>query len=184
MGSGLRVVVVLLVGLGACSSVDRHARNLRNEDQEIRRKASAALLEMGPDAADAVPALARALRDPDYGVRWNAATALGRIGAKAAPAVPELVRGLGDEVRGVRQSCLWALRKIGKAGVLAAIPALAGMLRSSDAGMRWSAAESLGKVGPAAAPTLPDLRRLAATDPDDAVRAAAAAAVQRLESGR
>jgi len=73
------------------------ARNLKDEDPELRLEAAQSLGEMGPDAREAVPVLNNTLlNDTDWRVRALSAQALGQIGHDANPAVPTLLDAMND----------------------------------------------------------------------------------------
>jgi HEAT repeat protein len=137
------------------------------------------LSELGPAASEAVPALIAALNDPDRAVRARAAVALGSVGKDDPQVVTALAGKLSsDEAKFVAQSLvkcgviaepaipgLSQLLKNGKpeerraaAKALGAIATdacaspLIAALYDSDDYVREHSAESLGKIGPAAAP--------------------------------
>jgi HEAT repeat protein len=144
------------------------------------------------------PALARALGDGDVEVRLGAQKAVaelglarrywlrGRPGPEDDPlreALSAAVPGLADatahpEAR-VRRSAVDVLEVLGSVAAPAAT-ALAHALNDPDRFVRWSAARTLGGLGPPAARwARPGLERLL-NDPDPDVRQAAAAALERL----
>ncbi len=130
--------------------------DLKDEDEEVRRDAAAALGDIGPAAAknkDAVPALIVALKkDEDEEVRRNAATALGKIGpvaAKNKDAVPALIIALKKDVdEEVRRNAAIALGKFGPAAAKNkdAVPALTEALKDEDEDVREAAEEALKKI--------------------------------------
>jgi HEAT repeat protein len=61
-----------------------------------------------------------------------------------------------------------------------AIPDLIELLDAREPLVRWAAAAALGKFGPAARDAVPALRRLAAEDPEAAVRDTADSALARI----
>jgi len=85
---------------------------LTAEDAVSRRRAIAALGDLGTGAVPAVPMLARALADENPFVRQEAAETLGKIGPDAAAAVPALAKALEDPDPGVRRSAAAALAAI------------------------------------------------------------------------
>lgn len=92
--------------------IGKQTRQLAAEDAVSRRRAIAALADLGPDAAPAAPALAAALEDDNPFVREAAAGALGKIGPGAAAALSALTAALDDPDRGVRRSAADALAAI------------------------------------------------------------------------
>jgi HEAT repeat protein len=85
------------------------ARNLKDDDPNVRLEAAQQLADMGPDAREAVPVLNNALADADPRVRATAAYALGRIGPDAKDAIPGLVDTMNDQNRAVRRAAILAL---------------------------------------------------------------------------
>jgi HEAT repeat protein len=108
-----RAAMVVFKKLGTVGA-SALAKELRNEDAQVRQRAAIALAELGPKAKAAVPALISALRDPDPGVRRMAASALGEIGPDARRAVPALKNALKDENAQVEKDAAAALEKIAK----------------------------------------------------------------------
>ncbi|MFO0842645.1 MAG: HEAT repeat domain-containing protein [Gemmataceae bacterium] len=70
-------------------------RALNDPDAAIRKRALAALAEVGPDARNAVQAVTAALRADDVVLRRHAAATLGAIGPTAPGGDPALDRGAG-----------------------------------------------------------------------------------------
>jgi HEAT repeat protein len=156
--------------------------------------------ELGPAASEAIPALIDALNDPDNAVRIRAAVALGNVGkddlqvvnalagrlgtneakyasqslAKcgliAEPAIPGLSQLLENGKPEERRAAAKALGAI--ATDACALPLIAA-LHDSDDYVREHSAESLGKIGPAAAPATDRLMEML-KDPFDRARRDAA----------
>jgi HEAT repeat protein len=133
-------------------------KGLESPNPAARAMAATALTRMGPGAEPAVPALAKALADQDLDVRYWAASALKAVGPAAHAAVTALVKALDTFPGGS--------------------PALDGPVRYY-ADVRSVAAEALGVIGNRAKDALPALKK-ALTDPEPAVRSAAADALQRI----
>jgi HEAT repeat protein len=169
-------------------------RELRESDTT---RASAALETLAAGKGEAVPVCAWVLRTaPESEARWRAADALGRMGKDAAPASAELVAALKDSdplVRGVAVRAIGELAPDVAGGVAALIPLFPGieairavarfgaagaaaisplieLLKHDDAAVRWQATRALAKIGPASLSALPELIRLAESDPDAVVR--------------
>jgi HEAT repeat protein len=102
---------------------------LKKQDIEERRKATAALAQIGKPA---VPGLIDALHDPDLQVRVAAGNALAQMGADARDAVPALMGAAATK----------------------ATPALGRALRDKDAQVRKDALAALCAMGPDAWPVL------------------------------
>ena len=106
-------------------------------------------------------------------MRDAAARGLGEIGGRAG--VAALFEALRDASEAVRASAAQALVRVGPAA--GDVPALAGALDNPDGYVAAFAAWSLGNLGAAAEPAVPDLVRLLARDDTNAVVAAALARV-------
>jgi HEAT repeat protein len=171
--------------------------------------ATSLLARLGPEASPAVAALAKALKSKDRGVRGMAAIALGRIGKGAKDALVPLDRALSDRDVRVRVAAslaiygitddtaaptrvLFATLKSPDPDVRAMVAEafdemgtpilglLTESLKNPDAETRESAAKTLGAMGPGAADAKSALLA-ALDDKSEAVRAAAAAALQEIE---
>jgi len=177
---------------------------------KARIQAAALLGKLGPAAAPAVPALAEALgAKEDVGVRGMAAIALGRIGPSARDALVMLdkalhdrdvrvqvaaslaIYGITDETTGptrvlfraftspdpdVRAMVADAFEEMGTP----ILPFLVRSLASEDETTRANAAKTLTAMGPAAEEARGALQNCL-EDPSENVRAAAAAALARLD---
>ena len=112
----------------------------------------------------AKPALIAALDDPDFWVGEAAAVALRRItgeteaprerrnrGPRQAPPVAPALQNLIDRMRdpASRWMAIVALGEMGSEA-RAAVPHLIEALEDADVQVRWDAAKTLGKIGPAA----------------------------------
>jgi len=117
-----------------------------------RADAAEELGRIGPPAKAAVPELVKSLQDRDADVRLAAAGALTCIDPKNPAVLPALVAELkgGPEQRKAAAEFLGDLGAVG-------VDSLTGALKDPDAGVRWSAAESLGRIGPAAKSAVPAL---------------------------
>jgi HEAT repeat protein len=157
-----------------------------DEDRVFRRELQLVLAAIGPEAKEAVPALIESLASDDREVRGTAAYALGKIGPAAAAAAEKLTERLEQlEAAEDKVALVWALLKLkpGDPALAAkAVPLLLGALDHQESLVRMEAAASLGEIGPPAAqPEVIDRLKQLLTDPDDAVQAAAAATLQKLE---
>lgn len=182
---------------------------LREGPVQARIQAAALLARLGPDAAPAVPALAEALKSKEKGVRGMAAIALGRIGEPAREALVPLDRALSDGDVRVRVAASLAIYGItgdsaaptrvlfrvfsspdADVRAMAAeafaemgtpiVEFLATSLKNEDETTRVNAAKTLSALGPGAAEARGALQA-ALDDKSEAVRAAAAEALTRLE---
>jgi HEAT repeat protein len=95
-------------------------RAARDENEEVREWAVAALEELGSPSAADVASLAALVGDASPDVGYWAATLLGRLEHEAAAAVPQLTAALSaPHDSAVRQRAAWALGKIGPAAISA-----------------------------------------------------------------
>src|SRR5206468_1700770 len=133
-------------------------------------------------ATAAVPALGELMFDPDLNVRQAAATTLESMGEQAKAAAPSLARAVGEGDAEPRMNAMYVLQVLDPADAKIAIPNLIDALNNSDARVRRVAAESLGKVGPAASAAVPALRR-ALGDEDNEVRVQASDALLAILVG-
>ncbi len=121
---------------------------------EAPKRADAAeeLGRIGPPAKSAVPALVKLLQDKVEDVRLAAAAALASIDSQNAALMPVVLAELksGPEQRKAAAEILGDLGAVG-------VPALTEALKDADPGVRWSAAESLGRIGPASKAAVPAL---------------------------
>ena len=117
----------------------------------------------------------------DFRDRWYAAYMLGTLGLDAAEAVPALHNVLEkkSEHEYVRGMAAWALGRIGPAAE-AEIPLLSETMHSrGHLAVRRASVESLGNLGAAAKPVVPELVKLLADD-DAATRVNTAVALWKI----
>jgi hypothetical protein len=148
-------------GRDALSAVGDLARSLADSDADVRAAAAWALTQIGPVGEAATPALVTALTDPNPNVRCLSALALREIGPHAVAAVPALAKTLSDADPSVRASAAQALGVIGPAAKIAVqrlIDRLA--VGAEPSFVLRSVVVALGKIGPAAASSLPALEEM------------------------
>lgn len=135
---------------------------LTDADPEVGRAAGAALIRLGGVCVDT---LRGKLADP--AMRTNILEILAGIGPAAKPALDELVKELGDTDAEHASEAAVAIAAIGPEAA-AAIPALQRLVADAKAaaGVRYSAAYALGRIGPAAKESAADLRALTESDDD------------------
>ena len=156
-------------------------QTLFDKEGKVRLAAARALGGIGQRARGALPALVNALIDPKEAVRKAAAEGLAAIDAawssrpEAAALVPDFVKRLrqGPEVRSLAAEALAALGA-------AAVTAVAAALASEDRVVRETAANILGRIGPAARNAASVLRQ-ALQDGHNWVREAAAKALEKVD---
>jgi HEAT repeat protein len=137
----------------------------------VRDAAAEALCRIGAPAACA---LVEALSHMDSFVRRTAETGL--LACRGAA-----VRPLADALCRNGDGLLRAAQILGWIGT-EAVDSLMSALDSPDADVRRAAAEALSVVGPEARAAASTLRRLAETDPNDAVQEAASQALESVLS--
>jgi HEAT repeat protein len=145
-------------------ALESEVQKLASQDAEVRCAGAEGLCRLGEDAAPAAAALVRACGDDAGGVRDWAVAALEELGA---PPNDQL-----DELAGLTAApnvdiSYWAVTLLGRAGedAAAAAPALAEAVSShQEAATRERAAWALGKIGPAAAAAVDELRAAAESD--------------------
>jgi len=118
-----------------------------------------------------------ALADPDESVRSAAAEAVLELGPAAGRAAPGLEKLLTSKHEFVRDQANRALTEVRKP--------LADVIRALEQGepkVRRRVVFKLGLMGPAARDALPALKAVAAAESDASLRAAAEAAIHRIEA--
>jgi HEAT repeat protein len=158
------------------------AQRLRHKEATERRRAADVLGRLGPGARAAIPALLVAACDGDAGVRKAAAAALDQVdvGWPAHPgacgAVPNLIQEMKRRSSDVAQTACRLLSRIRG-------PAVLGLARALTEGAsdlhQVLVAQTLGRIGPEAAPAVPALAR-ALTSEFAHVRQAAADALSAI----
>ncbi|MBX7103346.1 MAG: HEAT repeat domain-containing protein [Gemmataceae bacterium] len=128
----------------------------------------------------AVPGLTDLLNDPatDPALTRAALEAVIKIGKSAGTAAPAIVAILRDRRKALlHKSAVQALAKMGPAGFAAVRPLLA----DADARMRLLGVQTAAELGSDAKPALTELKNLAKSDSDEAVRQAAGQAVKKVD---
>ena len=190
----------------ANGNLAKYIAALSDADASVRSHAVDDLGTLGEWGAEAIPRLIEALRDTYEPVRLNGAYALGAIGASA---VPELIETLGVEDPIMRRMAAYALAAVGEPAVpalsealqhpedavrvevtyalaqigapaAAAIPALMERTKDACVEVRRYLAEAFGSLGPIAAPAVPVLTDMLASDDDGQARFEAALALAQI----
>jgi HEAT repeat protein len=171
------IEVLETFGPAAAPAATALVNALADTDPFVRWSAARTLGKISPVAAEtAVPGLARLLADADLDLRLAAATALEHYGSMAKAAVPDLIRALSATDAPVRLAAVRTLRAIGAPDASPAVSALSTLMADPDARVRKSAAETLGKLGPAARDAVEALRQ-GMQDSDPAVKKASGEAL-------
>ena len=187
-------------------NLTKHITELSDDDGAVRSRAADDLGMLDESGAEAIPHLIQALCDTYEPVRLNAAYALGSIGA---PAVPELIETLSVEDQIMRRMAAYALAAVGEPAVPAlsealqhtedavrieatyalaqicspaesAISALMERTKDECVEVRRYLPEAFGGLGPVAAPAVPVLADMLASDEDGHARFEAALALAQI----
>jgi HEAT repeat protein len=145
-------------------------------DFDGKNAAGLALQRLVDAAMDSVPLLTEMLHDPDHLVGGGAALALALLGPAAEDTVERLLRAAHDTKWTAEHArFVNALVAIGPG----AVPVLVRALASTEPRLRQEALEVLGRLGESARTAVSAIERLVA-DPDEDVRLAAQAALERI----
>lgn len=141
---------------------------------ESRFVAAQILILLGPDAAAAGPALIQGARDTDPHLQAVCAAGLPKISVPAETAVPLLTELLKTKHGVVAARALSEYR----GAASSSLPSLLELLRDKSqlTEVRWNAARTSGKIGPAALSAVPDLID-AMTDKEPTIREHSAEAI-------
>ncbi len=145
--------------LHACvvNDVEILVKQLRSSDTFERRKAAAALGELGSQAQAAIPELCHVLsKEKDIFVRRAAARSLGQIASDPQRTLAALSKSLKDENREVAEAAAEAMTKFGPD----AVSYLTQGLKDRDQLVQKLCVVSLGKLGSAAKPSVQPLIKL------------------------
>lgn len=118
------------------------ARQLRDEDVNVRRAATRALTRL-PNTTAAVPALIESLKDADPYVRDNAVDALAVM--HPGDVVPSLIRALRDPNDNTRRRSADTLARIGRE-TETAWPGLIELLKDQNAEVKKAASAALRRL--------------------------------------
>ncbi len=187
-------------------NLTKHITMLSDDDGSVRSDAADDLGMLGESGAEAIPHLIEALHDVYEPVRLNAAYALGAIGE---PAVSPLIETLGVEDPIMRRMAAYALAAVGEPAVPAlsealehtedvvrieaayafaqigdaaesAISALTERTKDHTVEVRRYLPEAFGGLGAMAAPAVPVLCDILASDGDGQARFEAALALAQI----
>jgi HEAT repeat protein len=184
---GKRAAIDVLETLGPAAAPAAAALvgALNDTDSFVRWSAARTLGKISPVEADsAVPGLARLLSDLDLDIRLASATALERYGPAAKDAIPDLVKATRSSDAVMRVATIHALGAVAGPEPHAAVPPLIKALSDSDASVRQTAAEVLGKFGPAASDAVDELRKALKDNNSDVQQAAGDALLNITEPVR
>src|SRR5579871_4465798 len=173
------------LGQDASSAIPALVGALNDPDKFVRWGATRILGKFGPAAGEVVALrLALLLTDSDLDVRLAAVAALERLGPAAQPATADLCRTLSSTDAELRLAALRALRTIGDPDEHEAIAEVSLALRDPDFRVRLTAAQVLGKFGPAAREAVPTLCQFLQDSNFELQRAASEALLNILRPGK
>ena len=149
------------LGADAADASTDLAKLLDDKVSTVRFAAASALLRIGGKSDRAVVVLSQGLTDSESATRRHAARSAGLAGPAAAVLADKLAVLLGDSDTRVRRSALQAIATLGPAAAKAREAVTALLDRPETA---IDAADALGRMGPAARPSLKTLARLLSAD--------------------
>ncbi|HUY92107.1 MAG TPA: HEAT repeat domain-containing protein [Pirellulales bacterium] len=164
------------------AALDDATSTERSSADDFHAEALVAIALIGPQDPAVVKKCTAMLNSENDRVRRTATYALGKAGAAAKGAMSALRGQLNGDDETLRMVTLWALLQITPGDqqiVKAAVPGLTKALEDSRPLVRLEAVLALGKLGSQAASAKAALEQLA-DDPDEAVRRAAAEAVEQV----
>lgn len=170
------------IGPPAAPATEALAKLLDDDDPNVSTEVAFALGKIGPGAKASVPALIEVLKRGEGRQTHAAAFALGSIGPNAAAAEPVLLEVIAGADNSLSLVCAWSLVEIRGASPDVAAKVLPELTRGLDSPLpksRQAAAETLGRLGPAAKKAVPNLQR-ATKDEDEGVREAASTALKAI----
>jgi hypothetical protein len=149
------------LGADAVDTCTDLAKLLDDKVARVRFAAASALLRISGKNDRAVEVLSQGLSDGAAATRRHAARSAGLAGPAAAPLADKLAILLSDADTRVRRSALQAIATLGPAAAKARAPVTALLDRPETA---IDAADALGRMGPAARPSLKAIARLLSAD--------------------
>ena len=153
----------------------------RDPSSQVRVTAAHVLAQLDPSGKLSVPLLAAMLGDPDYGLRRALLRDLDSFGPKGEAAthgLTEVIEQDDDDSeydRSVRQKAVQTLSRVSPASI--SVPILLKALRREqsrkDRGVAGSILQTVGQIGPGAAPAIPMLVEAYNTSPNEHERGSA-----------
>ena len=183
IGARIQAVLAFEKMLGR-EALPRLCLAIKDKDNGVRVRAHGAMVRLGEPKGNHLPKMIHILRT-DARARWLAAEALGQCGPKAAGAEDALAEVLHDPSKSAAERALQALEQMKTETAMKHVyPLMAERLADPAASVasKLKALVRIGRVGAAAEPTLPALRKLAANDNEDIlVRGYAAWAAEQVD---
>jgi HEAT repeat protein len=175
-------VILARIGPEAKGAAPALAEIVENDKSPVaRREALIALGAIGPFAAEQTPAIAKVLHGDDSQLRAAACYSLGKIGPLALSAKADLLECLKADDELCYMAAAWALARIDPncpEGSKKSVPCLVKSLYHADPHVRFEAINSLQLFGSQAKEAVPALKKVAADDPQAAIRMAAIEAIK------
>ena len=137
---------------------DAMRTGMEDSAPEVRQTCSWILGTKFADRPGVVDRLLEATADPAQQLRLNAITCLTKVRPLPEGAWAALAKGLEDRVAQIRANCAQCIGEIGSEAARF-VPRLVEMLRDTEDFNAQVASTALGRIGPAAAEAIPDLRR-------------------------
>ncbi|TWT39018.1 HEAT repeat domain-containing protein [Blastopirellula retiformator] len=183
---GLRMhalAILRRLGPDAKAAVPALIETLKVDDPQVQSEAMMVLGGLGAAAAPATDDIAKFLDSPTAGLQQSALYALGSIGPTAKATIPQIAPLLDSDVEFTKVAAGWAIAHIDSTSPAAAkaTPVLTAALTEGSDLVRLEAAKSLGMLGKQAASAKAALTKAANEDSSDAVRAAAAEALTKVQ---
>ncbi|WP_422924275.1 HEAT repeat domain-containing protein [Singulisphaera sp. PoT] len=157
-------------------------KTLKDGDSDLQEAALRVVAGLGAKASDASPVLIELARKADPTLRVLAITALGQVGRGDENVEAVLIQGLRDPRQRIRAAACEALGKIRPLSTATVCEKLTAALEDDALLVRLKAAEALGESAQAASCVLPDLERVARSEPYETVRFAVREAISRIQS--
>jgi HEAT repeat protein len=148
-------------------------------EPEVRARAARALGAIGERTLETTVCLGDAARDPDALVRREAVAAVVHLEPPDPTDLQLLRDALSDPEPEVRETAVWAMRFLRPRTELVR-DALVSSLIDPEPNVREEACRQLGEMGSLAIPALPELGRLAQSDPSSDVQRFAREASSRI----
>jgi HEAT repeat protein len=169
---------LITIGSDSVPAVSAVLRD-RSQPTIVRRDATYVLGSMGTKALDSIPDLVNALKDDDEKLRGAAAFALGEMGPKAKAALDPLEQFAKCGTASDCVAAAGALYKIDPSNA-DSVRLLKSALKVEIVSIRLEAVNDLRRMGPKAAPAVPELCALLKEDKDADVRAVVARALELI----
>ncbi|PQO26448.1 HEAT repeat domain-containing protein [Blastopirellula marina] len=183
---GLRMhalAILRQLGPDAKAAIPALIETLKVDNEDVQSETLMVLGGLGETAAPATEAIAKSLASSSDEVKQSALYALGSIGSAAKPTIPQIAPLLDSDVEFTKVAAGWAIAHIDPISPSApkAIAVLTAALSEGSDLVRLEAAKSLGMFGEQASSAKDALSKSAKSDESDAVRAAAADALTKVQ---